>query len=96
MPIGYAYVLSSPTIKELADKYQATPTQIVLAWHISRGVAAVPRSANPEHQKQNLNLPTRESEDVQKINALDRYERVLNKVDDKGFVWGMKAEELGW
>lgn len=51
---GYQTVLSDPTIAELAGKYGVSPAQIVLAWHVARGVVAVPKSSNKERQKQNI------------------------------------------
>ena len=43
-------------INELAKKYAVTPTQVILAWHIARGVHVVPGSKNVEHQKENLEV----------------------------------------
>ena len=55
-PTGYDIVRSDPTISELAAKYGVSPTQIVLAWHVARGVSAVPKSANPQRQKDNITV----------------------------------------
>nr|AAS46751.1 reductase AKOR2 [Pleurotus djamor] len=95
-PTGYQTVLTDPTIVELAGKYGVSPAQIVLAWHLSRGVAAAPKSANESRQKENLNLPFLQPEDVAKISALDRGQRIANKADERGQVWGLTLEELGW
>lgn len=43
-------------IVELAEKYKVMPTQIILAWHLARGVGVVPGSKNPVHQKENINV----------------------------------------
>ena len=53
---GYKTVREDPLIVELAKKYQVKPTQIILAWHISRGVGVVPGSKNPDHQKENIDV----------------------------------------
>ncbi len=53
---GYQTVLSDPTIVELAGKYGVSPAQIVLAWHVARGVVAVPKSSDKERQKQNISV----------------------------------------
>ena len=45
-----------PTIVELAAKYGVAPAQIILAWHVARGVGVVPSSKNPVHQKENINV----------------------------------------
>ena len=53
---GYSGVLTNPLIVELAAKYGVTPAQVVLAWHLARGVGVVPKSAHPQRQKDNLNV----------------------------------------
>ncbi|KDQ24183.1 putative aldo-keto reductase [Pleurotus ostreatus PC15] len=95
-PTGYQDVLTNPTIVELAGKYGVAPAQVVLAWHVARGVVAVPKSSNKERQKQNITLPTLEPSDIAKITALDRGERLCNKPDENGKVYGATMEVLGW
>ncbi|KAJ7630001.1 reductase AKOR2 [Mycena polygramma] len=95
-PSGTNLVRNDPVIVELAAKYNVTPTQIILAWHLSRNVVVIPKSTNEERQKENINLPTLEEEDLQKINALDRGQRICNKADENGLVYGMTYEQLGW
>lgn len=49
-------MLTDPTIVELAKKYQVNPVQVVLAWHIARGVSVVPKSSNEQRQRENINV----------------------------------------
>ncbi|KAL0952451.1 hypothetical protein HGRIS_006720 [Hohenbuehelia grisea] len=93
---GYANVREDPLIVQLAVKYGVTPTQVILAWHISRGCVVIPKSANPQRQKENLQLPSLEADDNVKITALDRNERLSNKADETGRVFGWTYEQLGW
>ncbi|KAJ6568296.1 NADP-dependent oxidoreductase domain-containing protein [Mycena vulgaris] len=95
-PTGHEKVRSDPTIVALANKYGVTPTQIILAWHVARGISAVPKSANPDRQKENLTLPTLSAEDVAKVTALDRNERIVNKLGPDGKLHGWTAEQYGW
>ncbi|KAJ7454151.1 reductase AKOR2 [Mycena latifolia] len=95
-PSGHEKVRSDPTIGALATKYGVTPTQIILAWHVARGVSAVPRSSNPDRQKENLNLPALSAEDVARITALDRNERIVNPIGPDGKLLGWTAEQYGW
>ncbi|KDQ49935.1 hypothetical protein JAAARDRAFT_82050 [Jaapia argillacea MUCL 33604] len=95
-PTGYATVRSDPTITSLASKYGVMPAQIILAWHLLRGNAAVPKSANGEHQKGNLVIPKLSQTDFEAICALDREERLCNKADSKGKVYGWNYAQLGW
>ncbi|MEM9943624.1 MAG: aldo/keto reductase, partial [Planctomycetota bacterium] len=41
-------------VKQLATSKGITVGQVLLAWAISRGTVAIPKSANPERQKENL------------------------------------------
>ncbi|KAJ7780191.1 NADP-dependent oxidoreductase domain-containing protein [Mycena maculata] len=95
-PSGHEVVRSDPTIIALAKKYSVTPTQIILAWHVARGVAAVPKSADPARQKENITLPALSAEDVVSITALDRNERIVNKFGPDGKLYGWTAEQYGW
>ncbi|KAJ7881190.1 NADP-dependent oxidoreductase domain-containing protein [Mycena leptocephala] len=95
-PSGREKVRSDPTIVDLADKYKVTPTQIILAWHVARGVVAVPKSSDATRQKENLTLPTLTAEDVASVTALDRNERIVNKIGSDGKLYGWTAEQYGW
>lgn len=54
--VGYNAVRGDTVIMELAEKYKVQPAQIILAWHVARGTAAVPNSKNPEHQRENITV----------------------------------------
>ncbi|KAI1786706.1 reductase AKOR2 [Ganoderma leucocontextum] len=95
-PTGYSTVRSDPTIVELAGKYKVTPVQVILAWHVARGVAVVPKSSDKQRQKDNINLPTLDPEDVKRISGLDRNQRLCNYASEFEKVWGWTYEQLGW
>ncbi|KAJ6458118.1 NADP-dependent oxidoreductase domain-containing protein [Mycena vitilis] len=95
-PSGHETVRSDPTVVGLAETYKATPTQIILAWHVARGVVAVPKSSNAGRQKENLTLPTLSAEDVASVTALDRNERIMSKMGPDGKLFGWTAEQYGW
>ncbi|KAJ7843604.1 NADP-dependent oxidoreductase domain-containing protein [Mycena olivaceomarginata] len=86
-PTGHATVRGDPLIIELAAKYKVSPAQIILAWHVARGVVAVPKSQDPVRQKEN---------DVAKVTGLDRGERIVNKLGPDGTLYGWTKEQLGW
>ena len=44
-PLGRAKLFDERLIRTLADKYERTPAQIVLRWHMQQGVVAIPKSA---------------------------------------------------
>ena len=53
---GYSIVRDDPLIVSLAEKYKATPTQIIFAWHLSRNTIIVPKSENSQRQKENITV----------------------------------------
>ncbi|KAF8913270.1 reductase AKOR2 [Mucidula mucida] len=96
-PSGRDTVRQDPKIVELSAKYKVTPNQIILGWHLARGVPMIPGSKNAERQKENLQLPIIAEDDVQQINALDRNMRLTNKAREvKGTYWGWTYEQYGW
>jgi 2,5-diketo-D-gluconate reductase A len=49
-------LLDDPTVAALAAKYDRTPAQIVLRWHIELGLVAIPKSANRVRLAQNIDI----------------------------------------
>ncbi|KAJ3914057.1 reductase AKOR2 [Lentinula edodes] len=95
-PSGYSKVRNDPVIDKIAQKHKVTPNQIILAWHLFRETVIVPKSANEKRQRENLNLLVLSDEEVEQIDALDRGERICNKPNEHGLVWGWTMEQLGW
>lgn len=80
-------LLEDKTIVELAEKYGKTPAQIILRWNIDKGIVTIPKSSNKERQLQNISIFDFElsTEDVNKIDSLDRNERVGSHPDTFDF-----------
>ncbi|MEU0137513.1 aldo/keto reductase [Streptomyces sp. NPDC006296] len=49
-------VLESPDVIAAAGAHDVTPGQVVLRWHTQLGAVPIPKSADPERQRQNLDL----------------------------------------
>ena len=66
-------LLKNKIIIDLSGKYKKTCGQIILNWHISRGVCVIPKSSNSERQSENLQSLdfVMEKEDYEKINCLN-------------------------
>lgn len=74
-PIARAGSLpQEPVITGIADAVGATPTQVVLRWHIQLGSIPLPKAASPSRQQENLDVFDFELDDAQvaAISALAR------------------------
>ncbi|TIB15717.1 hypothetical protein E3P92_00875 [Wallemia ichthyophaga] len=72
-----------PLIQELSKKANVSPTQLILAWHLKRGINPLPRSMNKEHLKENLDavnvqLPQDVFDALQEESAKTPANRVVN------------------
>lgn len=74
-PLGgsYSSLKTDKLFEEIAQKYDRTPAQIILRWHIQRGLMVIPRSSNIMRLKDNIHVFDfkLDEADMSKINALD-------------------------
>ncbi|MGN0143806.1 MAG: aldo/keto reductase [Clostridium sp.] len=72
-PIMRGRIFSNELIIGLSEKYKKTVAQIILRWHIQRGVIPIPKSSNKARIKENLDIFDFEisDEDMKAINLLD-------------------------
>lgn len=70
-------MLSDETIVGIANAHGVTAAQVILRWHLQRGVVAIPGSSNPEHIKENISVFGFElsASEMNAIAALDRNEK---------------------
>ena len=55
-PIMRGKLFSNELMIGLAEKYKKTIAQIILRWHMQRGVIPIPKSSNEERIKENLSI----------------------------------------
>lgn len=88
-PLGGAYskLLDNDVLKELSWKYRRTPAQIVLRWHLQRGMCVIPRSSDRNRQTDNIELFDfeLEIEDIETINQMDIGHRIGPNPDNFSF-----------
>jgi diketogulonate reductase-like aldo/keto reductase len=67
-------LLTEPAIAAIAEAHGVTPAQAVLRWHIQQGLVAIPKSATPSRQQENLDVFgfTLSEEEIQAITGLER------------------------
>lgn len=72
-PIVKGRVTENPVLGQIAGKYDKTPVQVTLRWHVQQdNVIAIPKSSNPERLMANLDIFDFELsvEDMAQISAL--------------------------
>lgn len=77
-PISRGRVLSNDLMIDLSQKYKKSIVQIVLRWHMQKGVIPIPKSSNENRIKENIDIFDFEisSEDMKAIDSLDEgYDR---------------------
>jgi len=77
-------LLDDPVIARIAERRDATPAQVLLAWALERGTAVIPKSVNRTRQAENLEAAELKLHDgdVSEIDALDRGRRYVS-----GDIW---------
>ena len=70
-------LLSDGTITKIAEAHGVSAAQVILRWHLQRGVVAIPGSSNPEHILENISLFDFEltETEMNEIATLDRNEK---------------------
>jgi 2,5-diketo-D-gluconate reductase A len=74
-PLGQGgELLEDATVVAIAAKHQATPAQVVIAWHLAIGNVVIPKSVTESRIRENFAAleVSLDAEDVEAINALDR------------------------
>ena len=89
-PLGHgdAALIEEAVFTKLAEKYGKTNAQIILRWHIQEGIIVFPKSTNPVHIKENIDIFDFEltEEEMNEIRQLDKgfryYTRTLAEQEE--------------
>lgn len=77
-------LLENPVIASIARVHERTPAQVLLAWHLQRDIATVPKSVSPARLRENFaatDLVLTDAE-LDRIAELDRGYRLIS-----GDIW---------
>ena len=71
---GRGGIFELPALKAIADKHGKTTAQVILRWHLQRGIAVIPKSTRAERMEENFNVFDFEltAEDMNAVAALDK------------------------
>lgn len=98
-PIGHGdkSLLNEPLFVELGKKYGKSSVQIILRWHIQVGNIVFPKSSNPQHIKDNIDIFDFElsEEEMNRIAQLDSNKRyfTLTLAEQEANLGGFKPAD---
>ena len=71
---GERELLDNPIFTKIGKKYNKTNAQVILRWHIQKGYIIFPRSRNPDHIAENINIFdfSLTEEEMSEIDNLDK------------------------
>lgn len=71
-PLGKGRLLGLPLFAEIGAKYNKTPAQVILRWHMQNGVVAIPKSSREERMRENADIFDFEltQEEMSRISAM--------------------------
>ena len=93
---GRKGTFENDTVKAIGAKYGKTSAQVMLRWHIQRGVVVIPKSTHAERMAENINVFDFEltTDEMSRITALDTTESSFFSHQDPVMVeWFVKMVE---
>jgi diketogulonate reductase-like aldo/keto reductase len=55
-PLARTEVFEDEVVRDLAERYEVSPAQVVVKWAIERDIVVLPKSSSPEHVRANADL----------------------------------------
>lgn len=93
---GRGGLFSDPMLLEIGRRYGKSAAQVVLRWHLQRGVVAIPKSTHVERMQENFHVFdfTLSHTDMETITALDKKQSAFFSHQDPNMVeWFAKMVE---
>lgn len=93
---GRGGIFDLPELKAIGDKYGKTPAQVILRWHLQRGIVVIPKSTHVERMRENIDVFdfTLTAEDMTAISSLDKKQSSFFSHTDPAMVeWFVKMVE---
>ena len=93
---GRGGLFKDPLLTEIGAKYSKTAAQVILRWHLQRGIVVIPKSVHYERMAENINVFDFElsDSDMESIAALDKKQSAFFSHNDPNIVeWFTKLIE---
>ena len=80
--VGQNHIFQNEILTMIAKKYDKSVAQVILRWHIQRGIVVIPKSVQRNRMKENMDIRNFQlsKEDMKLINQLDLSQ---NSTDDR-------------
>lgn len=93
---GRGGLFTDPVLTKIGAKYGKTTAQVMLRWHLQRGIVVIPKSTHKERMAENFNVFdfTLSDDDMKEIAALDKEQSSFFSHTDPSMVeWFVKTVE---
>lgn len=93
---GRGGMFELPELQAIGEKYGKTVAQVILRWHIQRGIVVIPKSTHKERMEENFNIFdfALSDEDMIAISTLDKKQSSFFSHTDPSIVeWFVKMVE---
>jgi len=72
-PLGQGRLVSDEKLAAIGRKYNKTPAQVILRWHLDSGFIVIPKSVTPSRIRENIDVFdfTLDADDMRIIEAMD-------------------------
>lgn len=79
-------------LNDLSKKYNKTFVQIVLAWHLKRGLVPIPKTKTPSRAVENFDIfdIDLEDEEVEMINSINRDFHITDNANDENWLYKIR------
>lgn len=73
-------ILQNPVVKQIAEKHNKSPAQILIRHILQKNVIVIPKSVNKDRLRQNFEVINfqLDDEDIQALNSLDNKSRLFD------------------
>mgnify|MGYP000502382897 CR=1 FL=1 len=70
---GQREIFDNPVLKAISQKHQKTISQVILRWHLQKGVITIPKTSHQERMKENIDIFDfiLDQDDLNEIRRLD-------------------------
>lgn len=88
-PIAHGVILNQPEIQAMAEKYNVSVPQLCIRYTLQLGAISLPKTANPEHMKNNAEVDFEIS--AEDMETLKNFKKIADYGESSGFpVYGGK------